>query len=66
MTPDLLLDEARRTRALLRTIDEELRKRPKRRLSLDTWSAMITQAVMLDAAIATTETLLKWEEAPHG
>ena len=59
MTPDLLLDEARRTRALLRTIDDELRKRPKRRVSRDTWAAMITQAVMLDAAIATTEALLE-------
>lgn len=59
MTPDLLLDEARRTRALLRTIDDELRKRPKRRVTRDTWAAMITQAVMLDAAIATTEALLE-------
>ena len=59
MKPDLLLDEARRTRALLRTIDDELRKRPKRRVSRDTWAAMITQAVMLDAAIATTEALLE-------
>jgi len=59
VTPDLLLDEARRTRALLRTIDDELRKRPKRRVTRDTWAAMITQAVMLDAAIATTEALLE-------
>ncbi len=59
MTPDLLLDEARRTRALLRTIDDELRARPKRRVTRDTWAAMITQAVMLDAAIATTEALLE-------
>jgi hypothetical protein len=59
VTPDLLLDEARRTRALLRTIDDELRARPKRRVTRDTWAAMITQAVMLDAAIATTEALLE-------
>ncbi len=60
MTPDLLLDEARRTRTLLRTIDDELRTGPVgRRVTRDTWAAMITQAVMLDAAIATTEALLE-------
>ena len=66
MKPELLIEEARRTRQLLRKIDDELRKgRRGRRISGDTWSEMIVQAVMLDAAIATTETLIKWEETTN-
>lgn len=66
MKPELLIEEARRTRQLLSKLDGELRKgRRGRRISGDTWSEIIVQAVMLDAAIATTETLIKWEETTN-
>ena len=46
MKPELLIEEARRTRQLLSKLDGELRKRRRgRRISPDTWSEIIVQAV---------------------
>lgn len=53
-----ILEEAERTLALLRTIDTELREhRNARKVHRDTWAQLVTQAVMLSAAITTHHAL---------
>ena len=63
-----LINEAERTLALLRTLDLELRRknwrgRAARRIDMNTWSAIITEAVFLGIAITAAQ---KIEEVRNG
>lgn len=57
MNPKWLLDESKNTLELLWRLDESLRGSKQYQIPADLWALLVTQAVMLSSAIATTETL---------
>jgi len=57
MNAKWLLTESKNTLDLLRRLDDSLQGSRKYQIPPDLWALLVTQAVMLSSAIATTETL---------